>query len=240
MGTSGQSDGHACSFLRGMNWHTYKYLETRMLETSRYVTFAPENVSTWSENFADLLILTGSAVDSFFRDMGVCPCVATHPKFIDAKKGIGTKKRKWDIHDFMKAYEPVYELSKNEVSRPFGLSNLGTRTPFKSFADNRPPVWWSAYNHIKHEYYSKITEATLENILDALGALLILNALHKDSQKYLVTIGVIQCEGVDISSNLILEELEKSMIGYPKGSILFGGCLITTPIFLFRFREDSG
>ena len=66
-----------CTFSRGLNWHTFDYLENRLLETSRYVTFDPQNINTWSENFADLLILCGSAVDTFFRNMIDCPTVKT-------------------------------------------------------------------------------------------------------------------------------------------------------------------
>lgn len=226
---------HSCSFLRGKNWYTYKYLENRMLETSRFVTLAPENVSTWSENLADLLNLIGSAIDTFFRNMHRCPTVSVRKEISDVQLRVSKRKnKKWNIYDFMDAYEPLYELSKNEVMVPFGLSSLGVRKPFENFGVRKEPSWWTAYNHIKHEYYDKITEANLGNVIDALGALLILNALHKDSQEYLVKNGILKCDS--LNPNYVVNILRKSFIGYPKTMGL--GCLIETPIFIFTLRKD--
>lgn len=232
---------HVCSFKRGKNWHTYRYLETRVLECSRYVAFAQENSKTWSETFADLLMLTGSAIDSFLRYMKDCPVISNLPEV--AKVSLRIRKRKtkqWNIGDFMSAYEPVYEFSQNHVLVPFGLSNFGKREPFRGFEKRKSPIWWKAYNHLKHDYYEKIREATLENTLDALAALLILNTLHKDSQEHLVRLMLLKSaerftEG--LSPKALLGNLQKSKIGIPNSTPVFK-CWIQTPIFLFELRKD--
>ena len=224
---------HSCSFLRGMNWQTYTYLENRLLETSRYIAFAPDNLCTWSENLADLLNITGSAVDTFFRNMRHCPSVCHSKEAVAVLSKRGRKK--WNIYDYMDAYEPLYELSKNEVLIPFGLSNLGSRRPYQDFSSKRIPTWWDAYNHVKHEYYDKIVEANLGNVIDALGGLLVLNALHKDSQEYLVKSGVLKCGSLTAST--AIGELKKSFIGCPR-TMPAMQCLIVTPIFVFKLRRD--
>ncbi len=236
---------HTCNYLRGMNWHTYHYLDTRLNELSRYISFAPENRSTWSESLADLLILTGSAVDSFFRDMGGCPNIQSSPHYLRVQQQQQRVRRRrrpeWNINNFRDAYEPIYELSKNEVDVPFGLSCYGTIQPFIELGvpNDRIPDWWNAYNHLKHNYYDSLIEANLENVLNSLGGLLILNALHKCSQEYLIRRDLLKPKGTRVTVELMVSEIKRSNIGYPPNSIAFGfGCNITTSVFSFNLRPD--
>lgn len=238
MTSTGQSQ-HVCNYLRGMNWHTYHYLDTRLNELSRYISFAPENRVTWSEALADLLILTGSAVDSFFRDMGGCPYIQSSTHYLRVQQRVSKANRNWNINDFRDAYEPIYELSKNKVDIPFGLSYYGLIQPFREFDVNGIPAWWNSYNHLKHNYYDHLNEANLENVLNSLGGLLILNALHKCSQEYLIRRGLLKPKGAGVTVELMVSEIKKSNIGYPTKSIaFFSGCNITTSVFSFDLRPD--
>jgi hypothetical protein len=63
---------HNCPYSKGLNWYTYQTLEKKVLEISRIVAIDNINKTTWSEDLANLLILVGSSVDSFFRDMELC------------------------------------------------------------------------------------------------------------------------------------------------------------------------
>lgn len=241
--TSSVEKQHVCSYLRGMNWHTYNYLDTRLNELSRYISFAPENKVTWSEALADLLILTGSAVDSFFRDMGGCPNIETNTHYKKVQQRVSKDNRNWNIYDFKDAYEPLYQLSKNEVEIPFGLSYYGVIQPFREFdiADKEIPTWWNAYNHLKHNYYDSLEEANLDNVLNSLGSLLILNALHKCSQEHLIRRGLLKPKGAGAGVNVELrvKEIRRSKIGYPTHSLAFAfGCNITTSVFSFDLRPD--
>lgn len=233
---------HICNYLRGKNWHTYNYLDTRLNELSRYISFAPENRDTWSEALADLLILTGSAIDSFFRDMGECPNIRSSQHYIRVQQRVRRRRRpEWNINDFRDAYEPIYELSKNEVDVPFGLSYYGTIQPFIEFdtSSDRISDWWNGYNHLKHNYYDSLIEANLKNVLNSLGGLLILNALHKCSQEYLIRRGLLKPKGAGASVELMVSEIKRSAIGYPPNSVaFFSGCNITTSVFSFDLRPD--
>jgi len=233
---------HICNYLRGMNWHTYHYLDTRLNELSRYISFAPENRVTWSESLADLLILTSSAVDSFFRDMSKCPYIQSNPDYLEIQQQVG--RRRWNINDFRNVYESIYELSRNEVYAPFGLSPYGSVRPFEEFDKSRKgiPNWWTAYNNLKHDYYTHLKEANLDNVLNSLGGLLILNALHKCSQEYLLHIRLLKSkgEGAGATVKVMISEIKKSMIGYPAKSFAFySGCNITTSVFSFDLRPDQ-
>lgn len=240
--TSSGEKQHTCSYLRGMNWYTYDYLDTRLRELSRYISFAPENKVTWSEALADLLVLTGSAVDSFFRDMNGCPNIQTSNHYLEVQQRVSKANSKWTIYDFRDAYEPTYQLSKNKVDIPFGLGYYGLIQPFKEFdiADKGIPAWWNAYNHLKHNYYDHLKEANLDNVLNSLGGLLILNALHKCSQEYLVRRGLLKPKGLGgLNVELKVKEIKRSNIGYPTNSVSFGfGCNITTSVLSFDLRPD--
>ena len=101
-----------CPLYNGESWHTYNYLESKLLETSRYITIDKANFSTWSEALADILVLTGNAMDTFFRKMAECPNFLKDPVRLNIEKPI----HKWNITDYSKIYEPYYELSENHVS----------------------------------------------------------------------------------------------------------------------------
>jgi len=170
--------------MRGRFLHTYEYLENSLIEASRYITIDPRNDKSWSEVLATLLVLNGNAVDTFFRNMIMCPNIKENKAFKEMKKK-PRKKKTWKISHFQKIIEPIHELSKNIIQVPFGLGTSQTITPFQDFS-SKIPDWWNAYNHIKHDYYDNITEANLSNVVNSLGALLILHALHRCSRSYLI------------------------------------------------------
>ena len=226
--------GHECSFLRGKYWYTYQNLENRLLEISRYIAFDPSNLKTWSENLASLLMLVGSNIDTFFKDMRSCILSMKNKDEIQNVVDVISKKKKKDmtISDYYK-YDSLYQLSKNQVEVPFGLSYLGNISPFKNFKNCESPSWWTAYNKIKHEYYENIKMASLENVINAMGGLLVLNSLHKCSQKYLW-----MNKTPNLDSNFITfykGKIENSLVGhYPMSRRPY----ITTPIFVFKLRRD--
>jgi hypothetical protein len=53
-----------------------------------------------------------------------------------------------------------------------------TLTPWDNWAGNTNPDWWRSYNNVKHERNTHFQEATLQNALNALGALLILTYIY--------------------------------------------------------------
>jgi hypothetical protein len=79
--------------------------------------------------------------------------------------------------DTIEAYQPVIcrhypELPAFNVIVPrHGLS----LHPWKEWEKpKRVPFWWTAHNKVKHERDTKFDRATLKNVLNAVGALLIL------------------------------------------------------------------
>lgn len=234
---------HTCSFRTGKTWLTFTSLEERLNTISRHVAFSTKNSKTWSEELASFLILSGSAVDTFFRNLIMCPYIKSHENVIEQKKII--KKRKldggisfWTVEDYREALDPIYELSKNKVQVPFGLDDYGEVTPFQEFSEDSTPKWWSAYNKMKHNYYNKIKHATLDNSINCLAGLLVLNSLHKCSQEYLIRSRIIRDKWNQTHPPYLAEMLKLTMTGYIQNRNVKDP-YIQTSQFVFKLREKE-
>lgn len=230
-----------CPFNTGQTWYNYEYLETKLIETSRHLTIDPENYSTWSEALADILVLTGNSIDTFFRKMFECPYIIENKNFSRIKKPIDKR----GIKEYKK-YESFYELSQNQVLIPGRIGASDILTPFESFNEGKSPCWWTAYNKVKHEYYDNLAKANLRNVLNGLGALLILQSLHMCSRRYLLLHGLIDDIRQSYRSRLLPHMEDKylpndpQMLMSPIGTTLWGGSpTISTRLFVYRYRVDN-
>jgi len=176
-------------------------LEDRILEISRFITIDERNSSAWGEEIADFIVLTGNAMDTFFKDMYDCPNFG-----IESFK---IPKDKLKLPEYQRVYEKYYELSENTVNVPHGLGNAQILKPFNNF-NKEQPEWWKAYNETKHNFYTSMEKANLGNALNLLAGLLVLNALHFCSKYYLSLLQVIDKK---YPWTQVLEELTKSKIG---------------------------
>jgi hypothetical protein len=69
----------------------------------------------------------------------------------------------------------VSELHTLQISIPrYGL----VFTPWSDWSGQSNPAWWRSYNNVKHKRSAHFNEATLQNVLNALSALLVLNYYH--------------------------------------------------------------
>ena len=203
-----------------------------MVNITRYVTLDVTNSQAWGEEIADMLVLTGNAMDTFFKDMQDCPNFRENENILSIKK----PRKSWNITDYKRVYEPYYQLSKNTVHIGFGLGKSQTLTPFSNF-DVIIPVWWNSYNTTKHEFYIKMSEANIGNTINCLGGLLILNALHLCSSAYLSLHDEVSADRSTINHpHHILRELTRSKIGV---SGYGGHYQIITKLFVFTFRLDE-
>jgi hypothetical protein len=224
-------------FERGMAWHTFLGLEKDLIATTRYVALAPENGATWSEKIAQLLLLVGSTVGSVFNEMRKSPLLPQTKTVTNLKK-----KDEPNIIDYREAYEPTFLLSGVEVQAHHGLTNYGVIKPFEAFLHKNSPDWWSAYNDVKHEFFANVSKGTLNNLVHSLGGLFVLNALHKDSQQYLVRRGIIRVgEAISLLTyqpgyDEAWNEISGSFIGVA-GNLSYD-YWISSEIFHHVFRKD--
>ena len=226
-------------FSRGLAWYRYKRLEDEFLKATEYFPFQEKFEEMWSEFFGDLLTKIGNSIDSFFRNMLNDARFDSYPHVSELKGG----KRERNINYFRDFFEPLYRLSGVQVKTAYGLTSYGEIHPFEDFINdeqNKIPKWWSAYNHVKHTWFECLEEATLKYTINALAGLFVLNVLHKESQEYLVRYqDVIVWDFMEsTNTKVILDTLEKSMIGIPKSWRNYH-FLARTPLFTHAFRLDD-
>jgi len=182
------------------SWYKYNNLEKELVDSTRYVPLMNSHNIVWSEFLGDLLVKVGNTIDSFFR--------------FAYTNDTGKPHSSCDINNFRDFFEPKYQLSGVLVEAAYGLTEYGSIKPFKEFNSNIKPKWWDAYNHVKHEWFDCLQEATLENTLNALAGLFILNILYKESQKHLI-----RSSDVFFADYLRKEDIEKALkdsyIGVP-------------------------
>jgi len=143
-----------------LHWNYFLALEHDLDVLSRYVEFCPANLSVFSLELAHLLFAAASEVDVLAK----CLCQIFAP----------ASPRENITH-----YRPILlaqltALPTTEISVPrYGLKFC----PWDNWATaaGPNPNWWKSYNNVKHERNVFFQEATLQNALNALGALLILN-----------------------------------------------------------------
>jgi hypothetical protein len=219
-------------FQRGMAWYMYLSMERDFIDITRYVALEKDNSQVWSEKIADLLQLTGGRVNNLFREMRTSSLLPSSGALTALKSN-----DRPTIEDYRAAFEPTYELSGVELTAHHGLTNYGNIRPFDPFQHDNYPAWWNAYNKVKHGSFDEMRNGTLENLLHALGALFILNVLHKDGQEYLLKMGVIRVEHFPPGHPDIWKMIKSSYFGVPKNVQL--EYWASSEVFQHVFRKDA-
>ena len=82
--------------------------------------------------------------------------------------------------------------------------------------------------------------STLESVVGGLGALFLLNVLHKESQEYLIKYQrvIISDFHESITEALRLDLFKSSMIGVPKNWDVYN-FIARTPLFTHFYRSDD-
>lgn len=164
-------------------WNYYIELEDQLLATKKYVAFDDSNYKTFSVEYLKLLQATCSEIDV----VGKIIAQYSDESF---NRNKNKSMQKWGL--LVQTTFPEIENSTVLFLNDKGI------TPWKNWAyetyndkDNRlryrlkkgknTPVWWTAYNKVKHERTSPYKEgktnysqANLENLILAMAALYII------------------------------------------------------------------
>ncbi len=193
----------------------YTSHEAEFIDFIRYVPLSEEHEDVWSLKLANLLLLIGSSIDSFFK----CSMTSLRTSMIydylevsDFSGRVGYIPEEFktisNLHEILlrdvkpnmglyrEFFEIFYSLSSKDV---YVLRTKEKITPFIEWAEGKSPEWWRVYRDLKHSRFEYRKSATLKNVLDSLAALFLLNIYHIDSRKYLVDKNVIR-------SNMKLDE----------------------------------
>jgi hypothetical protein len=140
---------------------SYEILKKDLKLIFEYVEPCEENLNTFSHRTFELLIRACMEVESL--------CKLVFSKNRVALPHNANMIRYSDLEGAMKLSE--YEvLSYGFKYPPFA--------PFSSFSndirENRSPEWYRAYNNVKHNRTEKFNQASLDNVIQAVGAVYVL------------------------------------------------------------------
>lgn len=137
-------------------WQYFLILESDLADTARYVEFSESNFTTYSPEFAKILLAACSEIDVLCKQL----CQKLNP---DADRG--------NIHAYRACISPICPLHEEEVLlRRYDLD----RRPWSEWEHGSNPGWWTSYNNVKHHRDSHYEDANLENTIDAVAALFVL------------------------------------------------------------------
>jgi hypothetical protein len=164
----------------GYHVDRYHELEEDLVEFLRFMPLevndsVEKRKSIKSPYLADLLLRIGSNIDIFFRKL----ITKKFQQITDEKKG-----KFLSFNDYKKL-ENILTIRGAKLSTS-DVRIIQTKEhlfPFKNW-NNETPDWWKSYNHVKHE--AKFEEANLDNVIQALSALLLLISFQKNSSKLLL------------------------------------------------------
>jgi hypothetical protein len=138
------------------HWNYFLAIERDLENLSRYIEFADENLRTYSIELTHILLSASSEVDVIMKQL----CAQ-----IDSTMPAD------NINDYMNiilTHLPGFIKEEICIDR-FGLSCQ----PWISWNDKVKPNWWRSYTNVKHHRNSHFHEASLQNTINAVGALLI-------------------------------------------------------------------
>ena len=166
------------------SWVSYGLLEDELIKIMQYIPPDKKNMQTWSPHLANLLIIICTRLDSFFKASVrsniwsfIEPEIPNFPKkALDVFK---KSKRDWNIINYLRFFDPLFDLKSLDVC--FKPHDLAARSPFCEWQNSESPSWWTTYNDVKHDYYSNMSFANLECVINAFAAYFIIFLLYPES-----------------------------------------------------------
>jgi len=140
-----------------------------------------------------------------------------------------------DIRDWKQIYNEFYCLSKKKVSVHPLRDSI---SPFRGWNDGPNLEWWTTYNDLKHNRFTKLENANFKTALHALGGLFLTIIIHVPNKKYLYDIGVIEYMGL---LNPVVNYWCADMFLRKEPIIASGNTSIiaSTSLFSYEFKKTS-
>ena len=146
-------------------WRYYLMLEKKFINTLNYVELSTDNYAVYSDEFANLLQSAGAELDAFFKVF--CNLTSGRPTISDYASCI--------LSNYPEVTTQEVNIHSYGITfKPFG--NWKVQQSAKSL------TWWDAFTSIKHNRIAAIRKASLENVMNIMGALCFLE------MKYLLII----------------------------------------------------
>lgn len=173
----------------GETYDQYQIIEQDFID---FIKVVPINDSAHfkvhSPILRDIIIRCCVQIELFFKEWSKYSCSentdsALYREYneIDNKTKLPKGERNWTIGSYYFFINEFTEYKKVFV-RPINKSI----SPFETWeSEKKPPIWWKAYNSIKHNGITSKKDANLENALYSLAALFQLHCINRYSRSFL-------------------------------------------------------
>lgn len=139
----------------------FQLLQKDVLELFSYIEPSDINLNTHSHRIHELLLRTCVEIEA--------NCTA-----ILRENGY-SRSGNWNMGDYKKIEQSHY-LSQFEVKVPNWLGSEGVRKPFSPWSSAGSLSWYTAYNNTKHDRHINFSQASFENLIDAVTGLAVILA----------------------------------------------------------------
>jgi hypothetical protein len=151
------------------HWNYFLSVEADLERLSRFVEFDERNYECFSVEIARILIAAAAEADV------VCKQICRNLNPASSANNINNYR-----DEIVQAYPvvPCFEV----LSPRYGLR----LKPWDNWSDSHGvPVWWTAYNKIKHHRDTEYHRASLKNVLNAVAGLFVVCLyLYKDKAEH--------------------------------------------------------
>lgn len=153
-------------FLVALGYLSIRYhpIETRILDTLRYVELAPSNGTVFSYEFGSIIRDVGSTFSSVLDKM--------------VRNATAKPAKRYDIRDYreflIKEVENIDSVAA-KLATPFTRNLV---LPFSDIKNGDTKLrWWDAYNNLKHSEIDNLKDGCLSNVVYGIASLAILYTL---------------------------------------------------------------
>lgn len=147
----------------------FMIIQKDLLNLFEYIEPCEQNLQTISFRTHELLMRTCIEIEANFTAI--------------LRENIYSKKGNLNIGDY-EIINKSHRLSAYKFSLPVWKGDKKIRSPFKDWENGKPLKWYQAYNKSKHDRHENFDKATLDNLLDAVGGLIILLASQFNTEDY--------------------------------------------------------
>lgn len=160
-------------------WPIYKRIEAEVEHLTSSILFSDDQLAVYSMDIATLIIRCSIEVEAISKEL--------YLQLGGIEKPVDKRGKKRDLYfdtDCMKMLVDKWHIDKKEViicspNMYFSETNR-ILMPLQKSHKRGKSKWGKAYQAIKHNRSKSMKMATVENLLNALGALYILNLYYRD------------------------------------------------------------
>lgn len=165
-------------------WPVYKNLEKEVLKIADYIHFSDDQMNVYSMHIADLIVRCSIEIEAISKELYLSVGGEANPINQDGTKRdlyfdtdcIELLERNWKLSEkkvMISATTFYFMEEKNKVLSPLHKANKRGKSGSK---------WKQAYQAVKHSRKVSLKKATIENLLNAMGALYILNLYYRNEK----------------------------------------------------------